>query len=222
MRSGGSSGHSADSSRALAAALCQGGEFAFVLFALAESSHVMERGVVDLLVVVVTLSMAATPLALAASDLIARRLRSREPAQPYDAIDAEGEPPVIIAGFGRVGQIVGRILLARGIQITALDNRPRAGRIGATFGSKVYYGDASRLELLQAAGAQTAKVFVLAVDDIEKSLLIAETLRQALPASEDLRARTQPLPRLPPDGQRGRLHHSRDAAIVAASWRRRC
>ena len=175
------SGQSADSSRALAAALCQGGEFAFVLFALAESSHVMDRGAVDLLVVVVTLSMAATPLALAASDLIGRRLRSREPAQPYDAIDLEGEPPVIIAGFGRVGQIVGRILLARGIKITALDKDPAQVESVRKFGSKVYYGDASRLELLQAAGAQTAKVFLLAVDDIEKSLLIAETLRKHFP-----------------------------------------
>jgi glutathione-regulated potassium-efflux system ancillary protein KefC/glutathione-regulated potassium-efflux system protein KefB len=175
------SGQSSSSSSALAAALCQGGEFAFVLFALAESSHVMERGVVDLLVVVVTLSMAATPLALAASDLIGRRLRSREPAQPYDSIDAEGEPPVIIAGFGRVGQIVGRILLARGIKITALDKDPAQVESVRQFGSKVYYGDASRLELLQAAGARTAKVFLLAVDDIEKSLLIAETLRKHFP-----------------------------------------
>ncbi len=175
------SGHSPGSSRALAAALCQGGEFAFVLFALAEGSNVMQRGLVDLLVVVVTLSMAATPLALAASDHIGRKLRSREPAPPYDTIEPEGQPPVIVAGFGRVGQIVGRILLARGIPITALDKDPAQVESVRQFGSKVYYGDASRLELLHAAGAQAAKVFVLAVDDVEKSLLIAETLRKHFP-----------------------------------------
>jgi glutathione-regulated potassium-efflux system ancillary protein KefC/glutathione-regulated potassium-efflux system protein KefB len=175
------SGHSTASSRALAVALCQGGEFAFVLFALAERSQVMDRNLVDLLVVVVTLSMAATPLVLAAGDLIGRNLRSREPAPAFDAIEAEDEPPVIIAGFGRVGQIVGRILLARGIRITALDVDPAQVESVRRFGSKVSYGDASRLELLQAAGAGTAKVFVLAVDNVEKSLVIAETLRRHYP-----------------------------------------
>jgi glutathione-regulated potassium-efflux system ancillary protein KefC/glutathione-regulated potassium-efflux system protein KefB len=173
--------HSAESSRALAASLCQGGEFAFVLFALAEGSQVMDRGLVDLLVVVVTLSMAATPLALLATDIIGRRLRAREPAKPFDTIDAEEQPPVIIAGFGRVGQIVSRILLARGIPITALDIDPAQVETVRQFGRKVYYGDASRLDLLQAAGTEKAKLFVLAVDNVEKSLLIAETLKKHFP-----------------------------------------
>ena len=88
---------------------------------------------------------------------------------------------MIIAGFGRVGQIVGRILLARGIRITALDIDPAQVESVRRFGSKVSYGDASRLDLLQAAGASTAKVFVLAVDNVEKSLVIAETLRRHFP-----------------------------------------
>ena len=175
------SGHSAESSRGLASALCQGGEFAFVLFALAASSQIMERSLVDLLVVIVTLSMAATPFALVANDLIGRRLRRREPEQAYDAIDADSAPPVIIAGFGRVGQIVGRILLARAIPITALDIDPTQVETVRRFGRKVYYGDASRLDVLQAAGAHTAKLFVLAVDDVEKSLLIAEMLKKHFP-----------------------------------------
>jgi glutathione-regulated potassium-efflux system ancillary protein KefC/glutathione-regulated potassium-efflux system protein KefB len=173
--------HSADSSRALAASLCQGGEFAFVLFALAEGSQVMDRGLVDLLVVVVTLSMAATPLALLATDIIGHRLRAREPAKPFDTIDAGEQPPVIIAGFGRVGQIVSRILLARGIPITALDIDPAQVETVRQFGRKVYYGDASRLDLLQAAGTEKAKLFVLAVDNVEKSLLIAEALKKHFP-----------------------------------------
>jgi glutathione-regulated potassium-efflux system ancillary protein KefC/glutathione-regulated potassium-efflux system protein KefB len=149
--------------------------------ALAEGSQVMDRGLVDLLVVVVTLSMAATPLALLATDIIGRRLRAREPAKPFDTIDAGEQPPVIIAGFGRVGQIVSRILLARGIPITALDIDPAQVETVRQFGRKVYYGDASRLDLLQAAGTEKAKLFVLAVDNVEKSLLIAETLKKHFP-----------------------------------------
>jgi glutathione-regulated potassium-efflux system ancillary protein KefC/glutathione-regulated potassium-efflux system protein KefB len=174
-------GHTPEASCSLAASLCQGGEFAFVLFALAAGSQVMPRDLVDLLVVVVTLSMAATPLALAAADIVGRRLRRQEPAQHYDMIEAQEAQPVIIAGFGRVGQMVGRILLGRGVPITALDIDPNQVETVRQFGRKVYYGDASRLDLLHAAGADQARLFVLAVDDVEKSLLIAETLKKHYP-----------------------------------------
>ncbi len=174
-------GHTPEASRSLAASLCQGGEFAFVLFALAAGSQVMARDLVDLLVVVVTLSMAATPLALAAADIVGRRLRRQEPAQHYDTIEPQEAQPVIIAGFGRVGQMVGRILLGRGVPITALDIDPNQVETVRQFGRKVYYGDASRLDLLHAAGADQARLFVLAVDDVEKSLLIAETLKKHYP-----------------------------------------
>jgi len=173
-------GHSDASARNLAAALCQGGEFAFVLFNLAAGHAVMDRALVDLLIVVVSLSMAATPLALMANDLLSRRLAQPKPERPFDAI-AEETPQVIIAGFGRVGQIVGRILKLKRIAFTALDISPEQVETVRRFGNKVYYGDASRLDLLTAAKADRAKLFVLAIDDVEASIRTAETVRRHFP-----------------------------------------
>jgi glutathione-regulated potassium-efflux system ancillary protein KefC/glutathione-regulated potassium-efflux system protein KefB len=170
-----------ESARNLAAALCQGGEFAFVLFNLAAGHAVMDRALVDLLVVVVSLSMAATPLALAVNDLLSRRLAQPKPERPFDAIEEEA-PQVIIAGFGRVGQIVGRILKLKRIAFTALDISPEQVETVRRFGNKVYYGDASRLDLLTAAKADRAKLFVLAIDDVEASIRTAETVRRHFPA----------------------------------------
>jgi glutathione-regulated potassium-efflux system ancillary protein KefC/glutathione-regulated potassium-efflux system protein KefB len=174
------SGHSMESTRNLAASLCQGGEFAFVLFSLAAGYHVMEEALVDRLVVIVTLSMGATPLALALNDALSRRLKKSHAEKPFDTIDA-GESQVIIAGFGRVGQIVGRILYVRKIPFTALDRNPEQVETVRRFGRKVYYGDASRIDLLRAAKADTAKLFVLAIDDVESSIKTAETVRRNFP-----------------------------------------
>jgi monovalent cation:proton antiporter-2 (CPA2) family protein len=174
------SGHSMESARNLAAALSQGGEFAFVLFSLAAGYRLMDEALVDRLVVIVTLSMAATPLALALTDALSRRLKRSRAEQPFDTIDA-GESQVIIAGFGRVGQIVGRILYVKKIPFTALDRNPEQVETVRRFGSKVYYGDASRIDLLRAAKADKAKLFVLAIDDVESSLKTAETVRRNFP-----------------------------------------
>ena len=175
-------GQSDVSARNLAAALCQGGEFAFVLFNLAAGHAVMDRALVDLLVVIVSLSMAATPLALAANDLLSRRLEQPQPERPFDAIE-EQTPQVIIAGFGRVGQIVGRILKLKRIPFTALDISPEQVETVRRFGNnKVYYGDASRLDLLTAAKADRARLFVLAIDDVEASIRTAQTVRRHFPA----------------------------------------
>jgi glutathione-regulated potassium-efflux system ancillary protein KefC/glutathione-regulated potassium-efflux system protein KefB len=173
-------GHSPESSRNLAVALSQGGEFAFVLFSLAAGSHILSAGQVDFLVLVVTLSMALTPLALLANDAFARRLARPPAEEPFDTIE-EDESKVIIAGFGRVGQIVGRILVMRKIPFTALDASPEQVETVRRFGSKVYYGDASRLDLLMAAKTERAKIFVLAIDDIEASLRTAENVRRHFP-----------------------------------------
>jgi glutathione-regulated potassium-efflux system ancillary protein KefC/glutathione-regulated potassium-efflux system protein KefB len=173
-------GQSDESARNLAAALCQGGEFAFVLFNLAAGHAVMDRALSDLLVVVVSLSMAVTPLALAANDLLSRRLARPKPEQPFDAIEEEA-PAVLIAGFGRVGQIVGRILRLKRIAFTALDASPEQVETVRRFGNKVYYGDASRLDLLIAAGAERARLFVLAIDDVEASIRTAQTVRRHFP-----------------------------------------
>jgi glutathione-regulated potassium-efflux system protein KefB len=174
------SGQSTDSARNLAAALSQGGEFAFVLFSLAAGYRILDPQLVDRLVVVVTLSMALTPLALALNDTISRRMRKPRGEESFDAID-ESESQVIIAGFGRVGQIVGRVLNVRKIPFTALDRNPEQVETVRRFGRKVYYGDASRLDLLRAAKAEEAKLFVLAIDDVEASIQTAETVRRHFP-----------------------------------------
>jgi glutathione-regulated potassium-efflux system ancillary protein KefC/glutathione-regulated potassium-efflux system protein KefB len=152
-----------------------------VLFNLAAGHAVLDRALVALRVGAVSLSMAATPLALAANDLLSRRLAQPKPERPFDAIEEE-TPQVIIAGFGRVGQIVGRILKLKRIAFTALDISPEQVETVRRFGNKVYYGDASRLDLLTAAKADRAKLFVLAIDDVEASIRTAETVRRHFPA----------------------------------------
>jgi glutathione-regulated potassium-efflux system ancillary protein KefC/glutathione-regulated potassium-efflux system protein KefB len=173
-------GHGADAGRKLAAALAQGGEFAFVLFTLAGTYKIMEGALVDRLVVIVTLSMAATPFALKLSDALGRWLSRPRAGEAFDTIEDDATP-VIIAGFGRVGQIVARVLTIQHIPFTALDRNPEQVETVRRFGRKVYYGDASRLDLLRAAKADQAKLFVLAIDDVEASIRTAETVRKHFP-----------------------------------------
>jgi len=130
---------------------------------------------------VVTLSMIATPFVFAAEERwLAPRL-IKQPVKPFDAIDADGEPPVIICGFGRVGQIVGRVLRLRGIPFTALEQNAAQVDFVRRFGNKVYYGDPSREDLLRAAGAEKAKVLVVALDDMEQSLRVVEVAVRHFP-----------------------------------------
>ena len=174
------SGHSWHSSRGLAVALCQGGEFAFVLFGLAADSGIMGRTLTDSLVIVVTLSMALTPLAFVLNDVAIARWLRKPVEEKFDKIDA-GENRVIIAGFGRVGQIVGRLLRAKRIPFTALDKSAAQVESVRRFGSRAYYGDASRLDMLLAAKADKAEILVLAIDDVESSLRTAETAKKNFP-----------------------------------------
>lgn len=163
----------------LALYVSQGGEFAFVLFTLAGSAAVMDRDFANLLIVVVSLSMVVTPPLL----LIARQLGFRSAAgeaRPYDAIDGEAGR-VIIAGFGRFGQIVARVLRMRRIPFTALEASFEQVDFVRRFGSKIYFGDASRLELLRAANAAQAEVFVLAIDDVEASIKTAQLVKRHFP-----------------------------------------
>src|SRR5882672_8099609 len=174
------SGHSWGSSRGLAVALCQGGEFAFVLFGLAADNGIMGRTLTDSLVIVVTLSMALTPLAFAFNDVLLAKWLSKQEEEKFDTIE-ETDHPVIIAGFGRVGQIVGRLLRAKKIPFTALDKSAEQVETVRRFGGRSNYGDASRLDLLRAAGADKAKILVLAIDDVEASLRTAENARRHFP-----------------------------------------
>jgi len=167
------------SSARLAATLAQGGEFAFVLFGAAVAAGALNPEIAALLIVVVTASMIATPFAVTASRLIPRPGPS--PAERRFDRHLPQENPVIIAGFGRVGQVVGRMLRAKRIPFTALEINPEQVDFVRRFGSKIYYGDASRLELLHAAGADRASGFVLAIDDMAASLSTAETVRRHFP-----------------------------------------
>jgi glutathione-regulated potassium-efflux system ancillary protein KefC/glutathione-regulated potassium-efflux system protein KefB len=163
-----------------ATALCQGGEFAFVLFAAAAAIGVLASGVAQPLVLAVTLSMLLSPPLFWLHDRLAARARARAAQPEFDAIDDPGKP-VIIAGYGRVGQIVSRVLHMCGIPFTALELSYQQVDFVRRFGSKVYYGDASRLELLQAAKAAEAKLLVLAIDDVEASVRTAAVARRHFP-----------------------------------------
>jgi monovalent cation:proton antiporter-2 (CPA2) family protein len=164
--------------RSLAIAIGQGGEFAFVVLTAAVAAGVVERPLTERLFVVVTLSMAATPLLFLAHDRVFARRRAADPA--YEA-PAGDHSQVIIAGFGRFGQMIGRILRARRIPFTALDISAEQIEFVGRYGNKVYYGDAARLDLLRAAKADRAVAFVLAIDDVEASVRTARVVRENFP-----------------------------------------
>jgi hypothetical protein len=158
--------------------LCQGGEFAFVLFGAGVLEGVIDRHMANLLTLAVTLSMAATPLLLLIDDALARALK---PAPPEYEMPPGGDQHVIVAGFGRFGQIVARVLRARQIPFTALDSNVEQVDFVKRFGAQIYYGDAGRLDILRAAGADKACAFVLAIDNVEGSLRVAEMVRTHFP-----------------------------------------
>ena len=166
-------------STALAALLAQGGEFAFVVFTLAAASGLLTAGQRDLAILVITLSMATTPLLVRLRAEIAPAAKAR-PTREFDRIDA-ATPRVIIAGMGRVGQIVARMLNANRIPFTALESDPEQVDFMRHFGNTVYYGDASRLDLLRAARADKAEIFVLATEDPDANLRTARLLKRHFP-----------------------------------------
>jgi len=161
------------------AALSQGGEFAFVLLTFAVSSHVLEPALAGLITAAVALSMAATPLVFALWRRLSRA-RAEIPEEPENEFD-EDEPPVLIAGFGRFGQIVGRVLNANGFPTSVLESSVEQIGLLRRFGRRVYYGDALRLDLLRAAGAEKAKVLVIAIDNAEKATELVEMARAEFP-----------------------------------------
>ncbi|HET7595204.1 MAG TPA: monovalent cation:proton antiporter-2 (CPA2) family protein, partial [Stellaceae bacterium] len=164
-----------------AVALAQAGEFGFVLFGAAVTVHVMTAEQSEAAMLVVTLSMVASPLLFALEERwLAPRLERRRQEREFDAID--GAPtPVIIAGFGRMGQIVGRILRLRRVPYTALDNHVEQIDLVRRFGNKAYYGDPTRLDVLRAAGAAEAKVIVVAIEPVADSLKVVEHVKRHFP-----------------------------------------
>lgn len=169
-------------SAAVATALAQGGEFAFVLLTFIVGAGVIGSDLAALLTAAVAISMALTPLAMLAYEKVSTLLDVDIPdAKPADPEFDEGEPDIIIAGFGRFGQITGRLLQANGFRSIVLDSDIEQIDVLRRFGRRVHYGDATRLELLRAAGAERARMLIVAIDDRDKTTELVERARQAFP-----------------------------------------
>ncbi len=161
--------------------LAQGGEFGFVVFQAAQQAGVIDGSVSSLLVAAVAVSMLISPLALVLADKWLLPRLAQQGVRKLAEIDEAQNEQVIIAGFGRYGQIIGRLLLANGIQPTVLDYDSEAVEGIRRFGINVFYGDATRLDLLRKAGAAEARVLVVAIDDIEQSLALVDMAREHFP-----------------------------------------
>jgi glutathione-regulated potassium-efflux system ancillary protein KefC len=161
--------------------LAQGGEFAFVVFQAAAGAQVFSPATASLLIGAVAVSMVVSPLVLVALDrwLLPRYARCGVPV--LEEISEPQTAPILIAGFGRYGQIVSRVLLAEGIATTVLDHDAEMIEVARNFGYRVFYGDATRLDLLRTAGAAQAKILVLAVDDVEQSMKIVDLVQAHFP-----------------------------------------
>lgn len=159
--------------------LAQGSEFAFVLFAVARDAQVLPAPWNDMLPLSVAVSMAFTPLAVIVGNWLSRTLYPDRPHET-DVIEPDGAR-VIIAGFGRIGQIVGRMLYASGIKVTILDNDPDLIEMVRRYGFKVFYGDATRLDLLNAAEADKAILLINAIDDVESNLNLTDLVKMHFP-----------------------------------------
>jgi len=165
----------------LGAVLALGGEFAFVLFSEAARVHLIERSERDLLVAAVGVSMALTPPLLILLSRLLDRARAA-PAREFDTIPDE-RPLVLVAGFGRFGQIVARLLTAQKVTFVAIEPSAEQVDFVRRFGNRVYYGDPSRPDLLRAAGADAVRVFVIALEDTADSVRAVRTIRRNYPGA---------------------------------------
>ncbi len=173
-------GSDSENAQRIAVWIAAGGEFAFVLFTAAQSAGILTEPTAQFLILAVTVSMLLSPLTFVAHERALARWAERRKPPEFDVIDGPGNP-VIIAGYGRYGQIVSRVLRMAGIRFTAIERDYQQVDFVRRFGNKVYYGDASRLELLESARARDAKLFVLAIDDVEASLKTAAVVRKNFP-----------------------------------------
>jgi len=164
-----------------AGVLSQGGEFAFVLFSAASSARLFSGDQLPLLLVTVTLSMMTTPLLMQAIDrLLARRFNESDEDTEKPFVE-DDQPQVIVVGFGRFGQVVGRLLMANNKRITVLERDISAVNLMRKYGYKVYYGDATELELLRAAGAADAQSIVITCSNPEDAMTIVHLCQQHFP-----------------------------------------
>ncbi|MDI5934512.1 monovalent cation:proton antiporter-2 (CPA2) family protein [Halomonas kalidii] len=165
----------------LAVLLSQGGEFGFVLLSAAAAAALLDQALVSLLILVISLSMATTPLLFQLHVHGLRRLFGTQRAKPAYDRPSDESPEILIAGFGRFGQIMGRALQGLKIPYTVLDFNADQVEFVRRYGNKVYFGDASRTDLLEAAGAGRARVLVVAVGDPEASMRIVEQVKRRFP-----------------------------------------
>lgn len=161
-------------------ALPEGSEFSFVLFGVAVASGALSRDRADLATVAIALSMVVTPILFATSERIVMPLLEPRKEPVYDEID-NAATPVILCGFGRFGQIIGRVLRMQGIAFTALDKSPEQIRVVRRFGNKVYFGNPAREEVLRAAGAGQARVLVVALDEMDQTLEVVDMAKRHFP-----------------------------------------
>jgi glutathione-regulated potassium-efflux system protein KefB len=163
--------------------LSQGGEFGFVLFAAAQDALLIDPEAASLFAAIVTVSMASTPFLMKFNDWFDRRAQLRG-GDGMDGPEASGESCAIIVGYGRFGQTVAQMLMAKGIALTLIDSKPSQIELSGNFGAKVYYGDGTRLDLLRAAGAETAKQILFCIDGDDLGPRKLEPILEAFPHAQ--------------------------------------
>ncbi|EKR35982.1 transporter, CPA2 family [Leptospira interrogans serovar Hebdomadis str. R499] len=171
--------HSKEVSLNLSTIISQGGEFAFVILGVGVSLSILPKERADLVIAVVTLSMGLTPILGILKDKTSKWILKEDQNIKEDTIEEQNR--VIVAGFGRFGQIIARMLFVHKIGFTALEHNPDQVNLARKFGYKIYYGDASKLSLLRSAGAEHADLFILAIQDIDVSVKIAELTKKNFP-----------------------------------------
>ncbi|MCH1916763.1 monovalent cation:proton antiporter-2 (CPA2) family protein [Leptospira noguchii] len=171
--------HSKEVSLNLSTIISQGGEFAFVILGVGVSLSILPKERADLVIAVVTFSMGLTPILGILKDKSAKWIFKENQNLKEDTIEEQNR--VIVAGFGRFGQIIARMLFVHKIGFTALEHNPDQVNLARKFGYKIYYGDASKLSLLRSAGAEHANLFILAIQDIDISLKVAELIKKNFP-----------------------------------------
>ena len=195
-------GHDHDTALRTALTLAQGGEFGFVLYSAAAAAGVMAPDHANLLVALVTLSMAMTPLVVRGGQALLCGDRGKsEPEEDFS--DARGS--VLVIGFGRFGQLACQVFLARGLRLTIIDNDVEMIEAAGRFGARVYYGDGTRLDVLRAAGAGRVKLIAVCTDGVATTNKVVDVVREAFPGTPVLRAllRPPPFPGAGPPGRRG-------------------
>jgi monovalent cation:proton antiporter-2 (CPA2) family protein len=165
----------------IAVTLPQGGEFAFVLFTAAIGNSLLDYQSANLLNAIVILSMLLTPVACLGLDKLAARVKARGVENPSIETFEDATPTVLVVGFGRFGMVVAQILTSEGLEITAIDNRPDRIEYARKQGYKVYYGDATRADVLTAAGADKAALVAMCIENDKVMARAISLVREGFP-----------------------------------------